>query len=63
MSGTLPDGIGQEPVSCTLTRQQWGIVIAALWEAQMPAKLTVPVNTSLQQQLAPKVTVAREETP
>lgn len=63
MSGQLPDGIGQEQVAVTLNRAEWGVVIAALYEAALPLKLSGPVVNKVQQQLAPQPTPAREETP
>lgn len=63
MSGMLPDGIGQEQVAVTLNRAEWGICVAALFEAPLPAKLTMPVATKVQTQLAPQPTPAREATP
>lgn len=63
MSGQLPDGIGAERVTVTLTRSEWGVIVAALWEAPLPAKLTNPALTKLQQQLAPQQpTPTREAT-
>ena len=62
MSG-LPDGIGQEQVAVTLNRAEWGVVVAALYEAPLPAKLTMPVASKMQQQIAPQPTPAREATP
>lgn len=63
MSGMLPDGIGAQLVAVTLNRTEWGVVIAALYEAALPLKLSGPVVNKVQQQLAPQPTPAREETP
>ena len=61
MSGTLPDGIGQETVTVRLTRAEWGVVTAALYEAHMPMKLTGPVVVKLQTQLVPQPASQKQE--
>lgn len=64
MSGMLPDGIGAQLVAVTLNRTEWGVVIAALYEAALPLKLSGPVVNKVQTQLAPQQSApAREETP
>lgn len=63
MSVTLPDGIGQEQVAVTLNRAEWGVVVAALYEAPLPLKLSGPVVNKVQTQLAPQPAAAKEATP
>lgn len=46
----------------SLSASEWAVALAALWEAPLAAKLTNPVITKIQQQLAakPKAIVAEE---
>jgi hypothetical protein len=61
----MSDGIGPESVSIMLTRQEWGVVVAALYEAPLPLKLTGQVTGKIQMQLqpAPQPAPQREGTP
>jgi hypothetical protein len=62
MSGML-DGIGQEQIAATLSRNEWSVILTALYEAHMPLKLTSPVAGKVQMLLLPRQHVpAREET-
>lgn len=64
MSG-MPDGIGQQQITLTLSSNEWGIIRAGLYE--LPAKVAVPVIGKIERLIAEEIqrqqTPTREATP
>jgi hypothetical protein len=61
MSGTLPNGIGEEQITGTFSRQEWSTILGALYEAPLPLKLTGRLAGKVQALLAPQPVPSREE--
>jgi hypothetical protein len=62
MSATLPNGVGEEQITGTFSRQEWSTMLAALYEAPLPLKLTGRLAGKVQQLLAPQTAPVKEGT-